>query len=170
MSWRYGFDWCQNHWYSFSGLPVINIGHISDRFKSLCIATVNEETRIVPKCIHPEVFVSVVSAFRCHSGVQSSEKASQLILIGGYLAALNHRLAALFRHRNECLEREPRAATTIIDQLADVVECCGPSAMQRQSECGTVYWTLKVLLWSCHCHCWVLSFARRCLHNFKADR
>ena len=36
MSWRYGFDWYQNHWYRFSGLPVINIGHISGRFKSLC--------------------------------------------------------------------------------------------------------------------------------------
>ena len=36
MSWRYGFDWYQNHWYRFSGLPVINIGHLSGRFKSLC--------------------------------------------------------------------------------------------------------------------------------------
>ena len=36
MSWRYGFDWYQNHWNRFSGLPVINIGHISGRFKSLC--------------------------------------------------------------------------------------------------------------------------------------
>ena len=41
MSWRYGFDWYQNHWYRFSGLPVINIGHISGRFKSLCTADPN---------------------------------------------------------------------------------------------------------------------------------
>ena len=57
MSWRYGFDWYQNHWYRFSGLPVINIGHISGRFKSLCIGsapwrTVWNECRIVLKIYH----------------------------------------------------------------------------------------------------------------------
>ena len=46
MSWRYGFDWYQNPWYRFSGLPVFNIGHISGRFKSLCSVTRLDESKL----------------------------------------------------------------------------------------------------------------------------
>ena len=52
MSWRYGFDWYQNHWYRFSGLPVINIGHISGRFKSLWDGAVGSaESPFAPRMV-----------------------------------------------------------------------------------------------------------------------
>ena len=36
MSWRYGVDWYWNHSCNFSGLCVINIGHILGHTKPLC--------------------------------------------------------------------------------------------------------------------------------------